>query len=78
MDLLEALLSKLDDQALNTASKKDGYTALHHAVDMGAQRTLERLLKEPAVDREIRDKAGRTAKELAEEKGHTHIAACFA
>ena len=61
------------DQALNTISKTDGYTALHHAVDMGAHRTLQRLLAEPAIDRGACDKKGRTAADLAKENGLPHI-----
>lgn len=42
---------------------------------MGAQRAAQRLLAEPGVDARALDGRGRTAKQVAEEAGHAHVAA---
>ena len=44
---------------------------------MGAARTLARLLAEEGVDREVKDKKGRTALDFAREQGNPALAACF-
>ena len=62
---------------LNVTTRSNGYSALHHAVDMGAARTLARLLAEEGVDREAKDKQGRTALDFAREQGNPAVTACF-
>jgi ankyrin repeat protein len=47
-----------------------GFTALHHAADMGAARAFHRLLAEGGMLREVRDKKGRTALHIAAESGN--------
>ena len=44
---------------------------------MGAARTLARLLAEEGVDREAKDKQGRTALDFAREQGNPAVTACF-
>merc|ERR1712125_135573 len=65
VDLMELLLPHLSDGDINATGGDDGFSALHHAVSMGAVRTLSVLLRHPAVDRTVRDRKGRTASELA-------------
>ena len=78
VDLLDLLLGRLSSDGrlsqagaafLNSISPQDHFTALHHAADMGALRTYNRLLACPEVDSTLRDKLGRTARGIAQERG---------
>ena len=81
VDLLDLLLEyfrqDLDHEArlaaLNSTSPSDGFSALHHCVDMGAARSLGRLLREPGTDASVQDKKGRTPLELAKQMGATSL-----
>eukprot|EP01127_Copromyxa_protea_P019756 TRINITY_DN6486_c0_g1_i3.p1 TRINITY_DN6486_c0_g1~~TRINITY_DN6486_c0_g1_i3.p1 ORF type:complete len:222 (+),score=45.66 TRINITY_DN6486_c0_g1_i3:209-874(+) len=66
-DLIEILLPHLDDKEINIQSSEEGYTALHWCVEMGADQALSVLLQDGRIDRELKDKKGRTAEELAVE-----------
>lgn len=67
VDLLQLLLPRLDEAAVNVSGGDDGFSALHHAVSMGAARSLETLLADGRLDqRKLLDKKGRTAQQLAE------------
>lgn len=54
---------------LNAVSPSEGFTALHHAADMGAGRAYVRLAGMAEVDTSIVDKRGRTAPSVAEANG---------
>ena len=89
MDLLELLVDHLRDQGgggggdgrselvahLCARSPAEGYTAAHHAADMGAARAfawleeLVTLLEESELVFGVHDKKKRTARALAEERG---------
>lgn len=66
-DLLELLLpvAQNDNTYFNLASPTDGFTALHHAADMGARRAFAFLAATAGVDDAVLDKRGRKAAELA-------------
>jgi ankyrin repeat protein len=65
-DLLHLLLSR-DDVNMNPTDA-NGWTPLHTCVDMGARRTLTMLVEDRRVVVDVRDKRGRTAADLAEER----------
>lgn len=76
VDLVELLLPRLlalpecdATAALNAVSPGDGFTASHHAADLGAGRAFARLAAVPGIDQTVRDHHGRTAHELAMLKG---------
>ena len=57
---------------INTAQLQ-GYTPLHYAAVNGLE-TIARRLLERGADRSVRDKTGKTASDLAREKGHLDLA----
>jgi ankyrin repeat protein len=57
---------------INTAQLQ-GYTPLHYAAANGLE-TIARRLLERGADRSVRDKTGKTASDLAREKGHLALA----
>lgn len=65
VDLLELLSPHLGGDDVNAVGGDEGFSALHHAVSMGAVNTLSALLKDPRVSRDLKDRAGRTPRELA-------------
>eukprot|EP00927_Polykrikos_kofoidii_P013588 TRINITY_DN15906_c0_g2_i2.p1 TRINITY_DN15906_c0_g2~~TRINITY_DN15906_c0_g2_i2.p1 ORF type:complete len:367 (-),score=82.50 TRINITY_DN15906_c0_g2_i2:14-1114(-) len=65
VDLLELLSPHLEDEDVNAVGGDDGFSALHHAVSMGAVHTLRMLLKDPRIRRDVKDRTGRTPRELA-------------
>lgn len=71
VDLLDLLLACPEIQ-LNLIAPNVG-TALHSAVEMGAEGAVRRLLQEPNLDRNALDSQQRTALDLAKEKGWTSI-----
>lgn len=70
-DLLALLLhgDRLSSEEVNAVGGPDKYTPLMSAVDMGAERAVEILLADARTDRSVKDKRGRTARELAEGMG---------
>ena len=52
-----------------------GMTALHHAVALGRENVVERLLEHKEIDPSLRDKQGRTALDIAHEADLTEIIA---
>eukprot|EP01039_Chlorochromonas_danica_P001739 gene1739-1899_t len=71
VDLLDLLLACPEIQ-LNLIAPNVG-TALHSAVEMGAEGAVRRLLQEPSLDCNALDSKQRTALDLAKEKGWTSI-----
>ncbi len=63
----------IDAGADISATQLQGYTPLHYAAANGLESVARRLL-ERGADRSIRDKTGRTASDLAGEKGHVALA----
>jgi ankyrin repeat protein len=74
LELLEFLLTQPE---LDVNAQGSMGTALHSAVQMGAEATVRRLLQHSALDRSLADKEGRSAQELAQQVGYTQITALF-
>uniref|UniRef100_A0A7S2FB57 Uncharacterized protein n=1 Tax=Octactis speculum TaxID=3111310 RepID=A0A7S2FB57_9STRA len=64
LDLLLNYLGPMSTDALNAQSPADGFTALHHAADMGAMRTYNRLTEAEGISLGVKDKRGRTAADI--------------
>lgn len=78
VDLAQLLLEVLDDDDVNAAGGDEGFTALHHAVSMGAINAVELLLRDPRVSRNEVDKSNRTPVDLAlATLGCEGLAQCF-
>ncbi len=63
----------IDAGADISATQLQGYTPLHYAAANGLE-TIARRLLERGADRSVRDKTGKTASDLAGEKGHVALA----
>ena len=84
-ELLEAILTKEADsvrtalenhpEQLNTAYAQNGNTPLHVAALNGYTEMVRLLLAQPGIDKAIKNKDGKTALALAQEKGLDEIAA---
>lgn len=72
VDLMEILLADSDSD-VNVVSPSVG-GVLHSAVDMGALEAVSRLLTMPTLNLALTDKQGRTALELARERGLKDVA----
>lgn len=66
-DLIDILLPYLTQSEINMVSPQTGFSALHHAADMGAMRSFKKL--EPIVDGTLLDSKGRTGLEMAKDNG---------
>jgi ankyrin repeat protein len=51
--------------------KQEGYTALHHCIDMQAIQALQFLLKLPNINIEATDRKGRTFIDLARDLNYS-------
>lgn len=74
VELLDVVLdhSKVDASHINSKGRNsDGFTALHAAIESGAQATVERLLCDGRCDLSLVDGKGRTPLALALEIGNT-------
>ena len=69
---VEAALAA-DPTQLNIPYPENGNTPLHVAVWNGYKDIVELLLKQPGIDTQIRNKNGKTALDLAQEKNFTDI-----
>lgn len=67
IDILDLLLAPnvLQVDQVNETGGTEQFSVLHFAVDMNAVSSLRRLLEDPRIDRDVKDKRGRTAKEYA-------------
>mmetsp|Transcript_2025 Transcript_2025/g.2890 ORF Transcript_2025/g.2890 Transcript_2025/m.2890 type:complete len:415 (+) Transcript_2025:27-1271(+) len=65
VDLVEAILPYLSKEDINSQRSSDGSTCLHLAISMGAKRTLNKLLNNPLVDIDVKNKKGESAWDLA-------------
>jgi ankyrin repeat protein len=63
----------IDAGADISATQLQGYTPLHYAAANGLE-PIARQLLERGADRSVRDKTGKTASDLAREKGHLPLA----
>ena len=59
---------------LNTAYAQNGNTPLHVAALNGQTEIVRFLLEQPGIDKTIKNKDGKTAFDLAQEKGFAEIA----
>lgn len=71
VELLDMLLAQ-DSIEVNVSGGKIG-TPLHAAADMAALAAVSRLLQDPRLDRNALDSCGRTAAEVARQKGYVEI-----
>ena len=67
------LKSLLPSEQINQIYKGNGNTALHIAVWNNYPYLVELLLEQPNIDTQIKNAAGKTALDLAEEKNLTEI-----
>lgn len=74
---IEIVRMLLDKGANPNARSQAGNTPLHTTGFTGDRASLELLLKRGA-DRSIKNKAGKTAKDIATERGHTDVARILA
>ena len=73
LDLLRMLALQLDSDQVNMTGGDGGYTALHHAIEMGSLPSVRFLLADSRVRLEAVDKKGRTALDLALELGDASL-----
>ena len=69
------LILKEDAGLAVNAQDPEGLTALHWAVLNNYRKVIAQLLDHPQIKPHLRDKAGKTAADLARETGHADIAA---
>ncbi len=67
------LTPRLDRDQVNMTGSDGGYTALHHAIEMGSLPSVRFLLADSRVRLEALDKKGRTALDLALELGDASL-----